>query len=298
MPAPSLAASAERGLFAGDYEQGLSFDGRERLYSVHVPRGYTPDRVVPLVLNYHGGMGSPAQQRNDSCMDAVADQHGFVVVYPFGTGPFPRRGLTFNAGICCGFARDHNVDDVSFAEAIVTDIARFMKFDPARVFAAGFSNGGFMCYRLACERPKLFAGVAVVGAVQGVSMEGAEQGEPISLIHIHGRHDKNVNYDGGIGENAMEKTDRPSVGATIDFWIARNRCAKEGFDETRTGAAVCRRYKPGPDGKPVVLWTIEDGGHTWPGGQSTLPESMVGPVSHDINASEVIWGFFARETLE
>jgi polyhydroxybutyrate depolymerase len=291
--APGLAEAAGS-LSAGDYEQHLAHGGRERWYSVHIPTGHVGDGRAPLVFNFHGGMGNPTQQRHDSNLDEVSDREGFVVVYPAGTGMFPRRGLTFNAGVCCGYAKNNNIDDVGFAEAVLADVARFVKFDPARVYATGFSNGGFLCYRIACERPKLFRAIAVVSAVQGISLENPAGGEPVPLLHMHGLQDQNVSFRGGVGANAMEKVARASVPETIDFWLVRNGCSRDDFQETRKGAAVCRRYRPREGGKPVVFWTVEDGGHTWPGGRSSLPESMVGAINQDIQASDVIWDFFNR----
>ena len=288
--APSLAAATE--LAQGDYEQEVTVDGRSRWYSVHIPAGYDKAKPAPLVLNFHGGGGNPTQQRHDSCLDETADRNGFIVVYPAGTGMFPRRLLTYNGGICCGYAKNNNVDDVGFTKAVLADVARFVPYDAKRVYASGFSNGGFLCYRLACEMPGPFAAIAVVSAVQGIGFDAHRDGPPVPLMHIHGLLDHNVNYHGGVGENAMEKTERPSVAETLQYWLARNRCRKEAFEETRKGAAVCRRFKPDAGGAPVVLWTMENGGHTWPGGRSTLPESMVGPINQDVSASELIWDFF------
>jgi len=99
---------------------------------------------------------------------------------------------------------------------------------------------------------------------------------------------------GGVGPKAFEKIPRRSVPEAIRFWADHNGCPKKPIEETRTGKAVCTMYAPGKEGSEVILWTLEDGGHAWPGGKSSLPEQQVGKVNTDISASELIWQFFER----
>lgn len=276
----------------GEYTRTLKHGNLDRWYAVHVPPCEAPPSGWPVVMNWHGGGGNPDQQRNDSKMDDVADQHGFLVVYPAGTGIARERLLTFNAGICCGYAREHGIDDVGFAEAVLTDLAGYFPLDTRRIFSTGFSNGGFMTYRLACERPKLFAAIACVAGVLGV--DPRDHGSPVPLIHFHGLQDQNVAFAGGIGPRAIEKVPRRSVPDTIRLWTERNVCEPKPAREQRVGAAVLKVFSPIGGGAPVEWWTLEDGGHTWPGGASTLPESFVGSINRDISASELQWDFFTR----
>lgn len=46
----------------------------------------------------------------------------------------------------------------------------------------------------------------------------------------------------------------------------------------------------------MILYTVEGGGHTWPGGKS-LPEWMVGRTTRDISATQVMWAFFLQHPL-
>jgi len=287
-PAAEWPRRPSGGLHGGTLPHG----GRERWYLLHVPAGAEPGRPIPLVLNIHGGGGNPAQQRNDSGMDAVAEREGFLVLYPAGTGPLPFRFLTFNAGLCCGYARDHGVDDTGFICRLLDEISRLFPVDPARVYAAGFSNGAFLCHLLAAERADRLSGIATVSGVIGFDPAGKQPSRPVPVIHFHGLLDGHVPYRGGVGERAAEKTARMSADETVRRWAAWNGCPPEPSEETRVGAAVRRRYGPGSGGSEVVLWTLENGGHTWPGGRSTLPEAMAGPVSRDIDASELAWKFF------
>jgi polyhydroxybutyrate depolymerase len=131
---------------------------------VHVPAVAEPRKRLPVVFNFHGG-GSDAQaQKAYSQMDATADRHGFVVVYPQGVPPAPgqQRLRTWNVGECCGPAKRTNVDDVGFTLAVLDDLAARTTVDKRRVYATGISNGGMMAYRLAVDASKRIAAVALV----------------------------------------------------------------------------------------------------------------------------------------
>ncbi|HMP77415.1 MAG TPA: PHB depolymerase family esterase [Kiritimatiellia bacterium] len=282
---------------AGDAEFTLPFGGRERWYSVHRPPSADPREPLPLLLNFHGGFGNPDQQRHDTGMDALADAHGFMVVYPAGCGRLPRRWLTFNGGICCGYARMENIDDVGFTDAVLADVATRYAFDRTRIYATGFSNGAFMCYRLAFERPGLLAAIAPVSGVLGVDPVPGVDYPPLPVIHFHGLQDQNVAFAGGIGAKARDPLPRRSVEETLSIMRKRNRCPDTASSERRIGAARCRTYAPAEGGAPVELWTLDDGGHTWPGGNSSLPLDIVGPINMDIRASDLIWNFIKPHRL-
>ncbi|MFH0947429.1 MAG: PHB depolymerase family esterase [Elusimicrobiota bacterium] len=279
---------------AGDYRRHLEFDGRKRFYDLHIPQGYNKEKAMPVVLVFHGGGGNPVQQRNDSQMDKVSDAHGFIVVYPAGTGKLEDKFLTFNSGNGFGYANKNNVDDVGWTKALLDDVETLCHTDKNRVYATGFSNGAFMCYRLAFELSDRIAAFAPVSGVLGVETSIYKLDRPISIIHFHGLNDPNVAYHGGIGPKAFEKIPRPSVSETIYFWTNHNGCPKKSIKESWVGKAVCTIYAPGREGSEVILWTLEDGGHAWPGGKSSLPEKQVGKVNMDISASELIWQFFEK----
>jgi polyhydroxybutyrate depolymerase len=121
----------------------LRLRGRLRTFLVHVP---PRPRAAPLpvVVNFHGGGSNAAQQRGYSGMDAAADRHGFIVVYPDGTGirPGQRLLLTFNAGRCCPPATMNQVDDVGFTHAIIALLGEHVPVDARRIYATGISKAG------------------------------------------------------------------------------------------------------------------------------------------------------------
>ncbi len=280
---------------SGEFRYTLEHRGRERWYLVYAPPSYKAGTPAPLVLNLHGGAGNPNQQRDDSGMNAVADANGFLVVYPAGSGRLKDRFLTWNIGEGDTYAVQQNIDDIGFLRAVIDEVARNFSVDRKRIYATGFSQGAFMCYRLACEAA---AQIAAIAPVSGVMLgTGCRPSRPVSIIHFHGVNDPNVAYAGGIGEKAHDKIPRRSVEDTIAWWLKHNGLSDAPTREARKGRAAMKAYGPGANGAEVVLWTLEDGGHTWPGGASSLPERMVGPVNKDIQASALIWEFLQRHSL-
>ncbi len=279
----------------GDYRRNVAFGKGRRYYLVHVPRGYDKGTATAVVLNFHGGGGNPVQQRNDSGMDPVSDANGFIVVYPAGTGQLSEdRFLFWNAGVGDNYATKLGVDDIGFVKAMLDDLERLFHVEPKKIYATGFSNGAFFSYRLACELSSQIAAVAPVSGTLGADLKRFVKApsRPVSIIHFHGKQDTFCPYAGGPGKGGLESVALPGAEKTIQFWVAFDGCQPKPVEELRKGRAVCRRYGGGKDKSEVVLWTLEDGGHTWPGGESTLPVGIAGPINHDISATELMWKFF------
>lgn len=289
---PSPGAAGRAG--PGDYERTLRLGELERRYQLHVPPSYDGRSPMPLVLNFHGGGGNPKAARRSSKMDAKSDAAGFIVAYPAGSGRFPNHLLTWNSGLCCGYAMTNQVDDVGFVEALLTDVGRHFEVDARRVYATGLSNGAMMSYRLACELPHRFAAIAAVSGPLGYARCAPER--PVPVLHIHGTADRNAPYEGGVGPRSITRTHFTSVPETIRRWVAFNRCRPVPATE-RKGHLRTDSYLPEPGGAEVVLITIEGGGHVWPGGNGLLPGFVVGHDAGGLDANDVIWKFFEKHRL-
>src|SRR5260221_1912764 len=118
-----------------------------RQAQVHVPASYDPTTATPVVIDIHGLTSYGADQARIAHMIAKSDTEGFIAVHPEGTG-VPK---SWNAGYCCSPANSSGVDDVAFIRALIDQLAAELCVDPARVYATGLSNGGFLSHRLACE---------------------------------------------------------------------------------------------------------------------------------------------------
>ncbi len=291
-------AEPQRPAASGTEERSLTVGKRDRFYELYVPSGYEKGTPAPVVMVWHGGGGFPAAVAKQSHMNEVAEKHGFLVVYPAGSGVFSKKLLTFNAGACCGYASKKDVDDVEFAVAVLDDLAKDYSIDRKRVYSTGISNGAMISYRLACEIPDRIAAIGPVSGVLGVPC--SKSGRPVPVIHFHGTADENSPYGGGKGEHSVSKVDFRSAPDTVRFFMQRNGCPKEPASTRAKGSATEYRYGPCRGGSEVVFWSIKGGGHSWPGGDwaSRLEGRVVGPVNRDIFASELMWQFFEKHPMK
>ncbi len=298
---PSQAAGAP--LAPGDYLRRLESRGRIRWYKIHVPPGYRQNKDIPVVLLFHGGAGNPDQQRYDADMDAYSDKYRFVAAYPAGTGPLSDdRLLTWNCRVCCGYARKKNVDDVGFVRDLLDDLATFVPYDRRRVYATGLSNGALMCYRLASG---LSDRIAAIAPVAGIVKEDVFKGPAriVPIIHFHGMQDQNALYNGGMGPKALSKEDipglHPPVKEAILSWVECYGLPTKPLASKQIGKATGEFFGNSRAGDRVCLWTLEDGGHTWPGGRMTKGEQRLGlgHINTDISACELMWQFFRQFKL-
>ncbi len=289
--AANAAGDAARITSPGDHDFTLEHGGDTRRYRVHVPPSYTPDKPTALVLAFHGGGGNMNVQANDRYygQSSKADELGYVVVFPNGYSRLPGGKLaTWNAGACCGAARDRHIDDVGFVRALLARLKQQLNVDPARVFANGMSNGGMMSYRLACEVADSFTAIAAVAGTDNTL--SCSPSRPVSILHIHARNDDRVLFNGGAGSNAAQMTDFLSVPRNMAKWAALNGCQPEAKRVLEVPGAYCEAYSGCRGGAQVKLCVTETGGHSWPGGRKPLG----GDGSQAISATDLMGDFFMR----
>lgn len=285
-------------LIPGDSSRTLKVDGSERSYLVHVPPQYVKDTPTPVVLAFHGGGANARNMIAFSGLNKKADQSGFIVVYPEGSGRLERM-LTFNAGNCCGQAAARNVDDVAIVRHILDDLEGIANVDRKRVFATGMSNGAMMAYRLASEMSDRIAAIAPVSGPMGT--KDCRPGRAVSVLHFHGDADEFAPFSGGKGRGPSG-TEFYSVDHSISTWVDANGCNKSPRvtqlpDREKDGTTVKQlRYESGKDGAEVVLVIIEGGGHTWPGNEPRM--QTLGVSTRDISANDMMWEFFQQHPMK
>src|SRR5439155_27285679 len=180
-------------LKAGDHERSLTWEGSARSYQIHIPPNYDPAKPTPLVLALHGAsMDAPTLERFTG-ISAKADQAGFIVVYPNGTGP-GQILLTWNAGAFPGMLSKRKVNDVGFQGKVLDDVATVANVDAKRVYCTGLSNGAMMAYRLAAEMSERIAAVAAVAGT--MVCDECKPKRPVPILHFHGTKDSLVPFEG------------------------------------------------------------------------------------------------------
>lgn len=272
-------------------EHTLVHAGRPRTYTVRVPRSLRPGERLPVVVVLHGGGGRAVNAERMTGFTRLVERERLLVVYPDGTS---RRGplRTWNAGHCCAYAMEQDVDDVGFLVAMLDAIAARYPVDPTRVFMTGMSNGAMMSHRFARERPDRVAAIApVVGALFG---DEAPARGPVAMLAFNGAQDSLIPAEGGgTGRGAIGfdgHATRP-VATQGTYWAAANGC--DGSPTTtRRGVVVHTRYRC-PDGRSVELYLIDDNGHAWPGGQRGSVRAD--EPSRALDATERMWAFFAAQ---
>ena len=281
--------ASPKATLARDSVRELTHDGLARDYILHIPPAFDATQPAAVVMVFHGGGGKAENAVRMTGFSQLADEKGFIVVYPNGTGRLGDEVLTWNGGTCCGYAQINNVDDVGFARAILADLQTVATVDLKRVYATGISNGGIMAYRLACEAADVFA---AIGSVSGtLNFAPCQPTERVAVIHFHGTDDQHLPYDGGVGSESLVGTDFASVQDSIGFWVAFNGCDSE--PSTNQFSDIQHNVWEGCEGNSSVeLYTIIGGKHAWPGSNGPGWASGDEPTQ-SISATNLIWEFFA-----
>jgi len=259
----------------------VEHNGHTRAFVVDLPD--VPDGAGPrpLLFAFHGWGGDPEQLEGTTKIASIAASRGYVVVRPLGFNK------SFDGGTCCGLASETHVDDVGLARVIITQLAREACVDAGRVYATGFSNGGFLAHRLGCEAADVFTAVASVAGTLGI--ERCAPSRPVSVLHIHGKADGIVAFAGNSAKGWR------SVATTMDSWTRTLHCRPDAADEVFVnGSARCVRNAACDEGAEATLCRDDKAAHTWPGG----PRSFGFGGSQDLDATETILAFFGRHARE
>jgi len=258
----------------------LVSSGETREYILHVPPSYDPNRPTPLVITIHGASIWPAAQQQISLWDRVADREGFIVLYPSGrTGNGPRH---FDA------------EDVTFIADLIDTVQRTHNIDRTRIYANGLSNGGGLSLLLSCTMPDRIAAVGLVAAAHLFPWSLCTDLRPVPMIAFHGTADDATPYEGG--KSWVVEKPFPSIPMQTAVWAKRNQCAPIPVESRVTHDVTRREYTQCVSNAPVILYTIDGGGHTWPGGKY-LPAWFAGVTTQSIDASRLMWEFFKDHPL-
>ncbi len=290
--ATRASTSARAPIVPGVRDETLrTADGRDRTYRVYIPTSAASGASVPLVLGLHGGTGWGAQFEESSGLDRLADERGFIAVYPDGVGSTlaPDRTRTWNAGLCCGTAVAQKIDDVAFLRELLDRLEQQLPIDPTRVHAIGHSNGAMLAYRLTCELADRIVSVGLQAGNLGLA--ACRPAAAVSLLHLHGGADANVPIGGGKGIGLAGVVYPPVIDG-LRTVAAVNGCGAEprrsvdaaNADIVTTTWSGCR------DGTEVRYVEVAGATHAWMGRPTRVTE-LVGTPYEELDATSLLAEF-------
>jgi polyhydroxybutyrate depolymerase len=216
-----------------------------------------------------------------SDMRALSETDEFILVYPQGTRLW---GSThWNVG---SWTLGSNAKDVEFIAALINQIADNYNIDDERVYACGYSNGGFFSHELACQLSQKIAAIGTVAAnISEETINNCNPSHPIPIITISGTRDDEVEYDGSIPERTLSQEE------TLEYWRTFNKVDTvpiitnmPDLNSLDGSTAVRYQYVNGDNDSEVEHYKVVDGGHDWPGTFGNM----------DINSDSVIWNFVSQ----
>jgi polyhydroxybutyrate depolymerase len=234
--------------------------GGDRPVWIEVPTDYDHATAVPLVFVLHGYGTNAFTQVRYTGLGALVEDMGAILVAPDGTLDEVGKQFWNATDECCDFYGT-GVDDVSYLGGLIDDVSAVWNIDPNRIYFFGHSNGGYMSYRMACER----ADIAAIASLAGGTFIDADDCAPtdtVSILHIHGTLDGDVEYEGSATQ--------PGAVGSGERWATYNGCAatrasgdqRLDIDYDVAGDETSLEwFESCPEGVGVELWTIEDGGH-------------------------------------
>lgn len=260
----------------------MTFGDTTRTYRIYIPALYDSSQPVPLVMALHG-LGDNANNFQGVGFNHIANAENFIVAYPNALTD-PLLGAT---GWSAGMNPLNAIDDVGFLNALIDTIQSEYSIDTNRIYACGFSMGGFMTHKLACESGERLAAIAsVAGTLPATSVAICTPSRAMPVLHIHGTSDQTIPYDYGVIFFVVTNLGADS---TTHYWELHNACnaaaQHDSFPDTESDGLTFEKfsYSGCADSSEVILIKANGMSHTWP----------YSPAN-DIDATEEIWNFFSR----
>lgn len=233
----------------------------ERRALLFVPEGNEP---FPVLFAFHPLGGDADSMDRFTAIGTVGARRGAVVVMPNGIG------RSWNASdFCCPPATDEEQADVAFVVALDEAVRDALPTTDERSAATGFSNGGFLSYRLACDAADVFGRIAPVAGTMDLPCAPVE---PVSVLHVHGAADFVVPVE-GRADFVSPQAESSGARHVVEAWARLNGCGIAP-DGDRMVWPDC------PDGVDVELRILDGVGHEWPPvgeGTEAVLDFLLGP---------------------
>jgi polyhydroxybutyrate depolymerase len=226
-----------------------------------------PPGPLPLLIFLHGLGGSGQELSRGLHLKEYSEQLGFAYLAPDGMLDGAGRRFWNASESCCNFDR-RDVDHIGQLRGWIQSALQNPKLDARRVYLVGYSNGGFLAHRAACELGPLLRGIYSIGGAGPNPGQTCKPSRGPSIVEIHGDEDAIVSYAGGYLFGDRRRPQHPSSEATVRAWSKRNGCGAEPLPRTDLdlepripGAETQVLAFPDCKGSPVELWRIRGGGH-------------------------------------
>lgn len=259
LPAPLPSAASKKN--SGAEEPPLAAE-----MTHYFPESASRSQRRPLIVFLHG-LGASGRMAFDVLkLDRLGREQQVYVVAPDGSVDSAGRRYWNAHRACCDFEK-RGIDHVAYLDRLITATVRDHHVDDEKVFVWGFSNGGFMAHRLACELGDRLAGV-VSAAGAGPDTDHSCRGpHRVRVLEIHGDADQTVRYEGGTLFGRADATYGSALD-TLANWAKRLECQSPptrgkpmdllpGTDGKETEALYYSKCRSGAAG----LWTVRRGTH-------------------------------------
>lgn len=272
--APCPDSPLPPGLHPLEIEHG----GETRVYDLYIPASHDGTEPTPVVFNLHPlvlGGALHGIWTNESGMNDKAEEAGFLVIQPDGTG----TPASWNAGAdCCSPANTEGKDDTGLIQAIAEEIESLACVDRKRIYAVGMSNGGYLSHRLACENSQFVAAIGpVVGSLSAELECDLQRGVPV--IQISGSEDNLASRE-----------------QSFQTWRDLNGCTDEAEETYSNGSATCLTHDECDDGVSITHCVVEGGGHCW--FSDISPQLTPGcTATTDLITPDILWDFLSQYSL-
>ena len=256
--AATLAWTAMSG--AALAENYLTVDGGRGPVKVYYPSAYDPDEPLPLIMALHGYTSNGATCESRFKLRQHVDSRRFIYFTPEGTTNNDGWQFWNGTDVCCDY-QGSGVDDSTYLQTLITQIRGLLNVDPLRITSVGYSNGGFMSHRLACEAPGLFASIVSFAGLNWQDPASCPADQPVHVLQIHGTEDGIIPYSMGPNLGALSSAEHWAAVANCDV-NPDTSLSNIDLNPTISGAETTRARWVGcnPNGS-AELWTIWGGQH-------------------------------------
>ena len=258
-------------------------DGLNRQYRIYQPNNLPESPSLVVVLHGYGGNNN--EMLNNYGWPQLADEKGFVVVFPNGTRDQSNDRFW---DVDYSFHGQFDIDDDGFLVSLATHLQDTLGLDPERTFVTGFSNGAEMCFQLACRESATFRGFGpVIGMMLDTLWVDCDPEFSRPIITMNGTLDNVTLFGGDMGNTGGWGAYRPIL-EMVDFWVDDmdvpdlERVFVDDISPGDGSTVRIDKYSNPDHDRQLWFYRINGGRHDWPGQSGNM----------DIDATREVWNFF------